>query len=424
MNKNVIAKVFVIVAVTALLGEFRISPFDSSFRFGLGSAGFFFLLLFYNDLPYRITGLMTGIVTTLFRISLEYGRVDSFSFFESLQTHFPIIGYYFTFALLLELIKHRTYYFNPLILVIWGAFCDGISNIVELLIIDSLTPNDIFGSVETMYVITIAVVRSFFVIGLFTIFRTSKLNAVYQEQRNRFEEIQTILSELYIEGFYLKKTLNDIEAVTAKGHSLYQKLKGSSLPSEVTTLALDVAQELHEVKKDNQRILAGIEKVINDTNTDKKPITLADIIDFSVHSNRKYVDYLHKNVIISVNRLTDMEIAPVYPILVIMNNLVSNAIEAIPNKGEIQINIKVELDYLVIEIIDNGSGIAPDEQEVIFEPGYTTKFDETGKASTGIGLSHVQSMTKELGGKIEVVSSNENTAFIIHLPLFVVKEKR
>ncbi|UTW70896.1 sensor histidine kinase [Anaerobacillus sp. HL2] len=50
-----------------------------------------------------------------------------------------------------------------------------------------------------------------------------------------------------------------------------------------------------------------------------------------------------------------------------------------PSKGEIQINITDEPDYLVINIIDNGIEITPDEQEVIFEPGYTTKFDETDK---------------------------------------------
>jgi len=141
-----ITKILVIVVVTAILGEFKINPFDSSFRFGLGSAGFFFLLLFYKDTPYLLTGLVTGIITTFFRIGLDYLLLESFSIFASLLTHSPIIGFYFTFALLLQLIKRKKFYQNPLLLGFWGALCDGLANIVELLIINSFTVTNIFGS--------------------------------------------------------------------------------------------------------------------------------------------------------------------------------------------------------------------------------------------------------------------------------------
>lgn len=422
MNKNTITKIIVIIIVTAFLGEVSINPFESTFRFGLGSAVFFFLLLFYKEIPYRITGLLTGVFTTFFRVGLDYLALDSFSFLESLQSHSPIIGYYFSFALLLQLIMKSRFYQNPLLLGFWGALCDSVSNFVELLIINSFDPISFFSSIEMTYVLTVAVFRSFFVVGLFTIFQASKLNAVYQEQHFRFEQIQMILSELYIEGFYLRKTLSDIESVTAKGHKLYREIKSTTLPSEFSILALTVTQELHEVKKDNQRILAGLEKVIRHQNSDR-PLALSEIINLSIKSNQKYGDYLKKDIHLSTNQQIDLNVIAAYPLLVIINNLVANAIESVSAKGYIKINSKDHQDQLILVVSDNGVGIHKDEQEVIFEPGYTTKFDETGLASTGIGLSHVQTMVRELGGTIHVLSNEDGTSFTIYLPKSMVEAK-
>lgn len=418
-----ITKILIIVIVTAILGEFKISPFDTPFRFGLGSAGFFFLLLFYKEVPYRLTGLITGIFTTLFRIGLDFIRLDTFSFFDSLIAHSPIIGYYFTFAFILAFMKRKNFFENPVLLGLFGAFCDAISNFVEIFIIFSFAPAAFSGPLEkTSSILVVAFVRSFFVVGLFTIFQASQLNAVYQEQRTRFEQVEKILSELYIEGFYLRKTLNDIETVTAKGHQLYCEVKQLDPPKHISTLALTVAQELHEVKKDNQRILAGLEKVIRHENNNKAS-TLSDILDLSLKSNQKYADFLHKEIYLKAYQNVELNIKAVYPLLVIINNLVANAIEAVPNEGTIKINIRKKANEIAIEVNDNGVGIQEDELEVIFKPGFTTKFDEFGQASTGIGLSHVQSMVQELNGQINVTSDHEGTTFTIYLPISKIEDK-
>lgn len=56
---------------------------------------------------------------------------------------------------------------------------------------------------------------------------------------------------------------------------------------------------------------------------------------------------------------------------------------------------------------------------MIFKPGYTTKFDEIGKPSTGMGLPYIKELANHLNGSITLldnVHSNE-TVFIIQLPL-------
>ena len=67
-------------------------------------------------------------------------------------------------------------------------------------------------------------------------------------------------SELYAETLYLQKSMNHIEQITASSHDLYRKLKKTEL-HQLSVQALLIAQEIHEVKKDSQRILSGLTKI-------------------------------------------------------------------------------------------------------------------------------------------------------------------
>ncbi len=425
MNKHKSLKILIIILVTAFLGEFKITPFSSSFRIGLGSAGFFFLLLFYKDVPYILTGFITGIFTTLFRIALDATiHYESFSFINSFLIRSPAIGYYVFFAIVLHIVtKRNEHSYSPMMLGVIGICCDVIANLGEItlrLIINNSTiiPTNID------LIIWVAIFRSFFVVGLFNMIESYRLKAIFNEQQIRFDQVQTILSNLYIEGFYLKKTLSVIESITLKAHNLYQDLNKDPNYSENSRMALSIAQEIHEVKKDNQRILAGLEDVIQQEKA-IKPLSLMEIVNLSKKANQKYIEYLRKDIelIVTVHN-GEYKTHLSYPLLVILNNLVANSIEAIEedSDGFVKINVKKSSLELIIEVLDNGPGIHPDEYDVIFEPGFSTKFTETGKLSNGIGLSHVKLMVEELQGSMIVHSTKEQTIFTVTLPFFNIKE--
>jgi len=323
-NNNLLPRFMVlviIIVVTAVLGELKIIAFSSNFRFGLGSAAFFFLLLFYKQVSYPLIGAAAGIIITFFRIGLNYLFDETFIFYDSFLEHSPIIGYYFTFSLLLFLGQARKFYDKPLILGLIGAFTDGFANIVELSIRTVITGDFLLHLSNIEYVIVIAVFRSFFVVGLFNIIHTNQMKVIYIEQQKRFEKVQMITSGLYVEVFYLKKLLNEIERITATGFELYQKLKKyKEVPQELATSALSVVQEVHEVKKDNQRILAGLEKIVQQEMVITRML-LSDLINLIVSSNQKYSLMLNKEIEFKQNQKVNYEIDKIYPVVVIMNNL-------------------------------------------------------------------------------------------------------
>lgn len=92
--------------------------------------------------------------------------------------------------------------------------------------------------------------------------------------------------------------------------------------------------------------------------------------------------------------------------------LISNAIDAITNDGEITVSVfKKETEVFLI-IQDNGAGISEENKAKIFEPFFTTK-----RHGTGLGLYNCQQTIRSFGGQIFVESElNENTKFIIRLP--------
>lgn len=92
-------------------------------------------------------------------------------------------------------------------------------------------------------------------------------------------------------------------------------------------------------------------------------------------------------------------------------NLFINAFEA--NATQLTINSKKELNNIILEIHDNGSGIPKNKIEKVFDPFFTTK----GFNGTGLGLSISFSIIKEHEGTIEVSSKEEKgTIFTIKLP--------
>jgi two-component system nitrogen regulation sensor histidine kinase NtrY len=98
----------------------------------------------------------------------------------------------------------------------------------------------------------------------------------------------------------------------------------------------------------------------------------------------------------------------------VFNNLIKNAIQSIPSEkfGRIHVTLSETKEHWIIEIADNGIGIAETERERIFVPYFTTK--STG---TGIGLAMIKQIIENHHGSIYFNSAvNKGTTFSIELP--------
>ncbi len=97
----------------------------------------------------------------------------------------------------------------------------------------------------------------------------------------------------------------------------------------------------------------------------------------------------------------------------VVDNLINNAVEAMPRGGRLTLESRVEDDEYVITVGDDGEGISEDDMSMIFRPFFSTK--ETGM---GLGLTYCREVVEAHGGSIEVESEEGvGTVVTIWLPL-------
>ncbi|MCB9168813.1 MAG: GHKL domain-containing protein [Flavobacteriales bacterium] len=104
-------------------------------------------------------------------------------------------------------------------------------------------------------------------------------------------------------------------------------------------------------------------------------------------------------------------------LLRVFNNLIKNALQAMPEGREPEVKVRIRKDATeaVAEVIDNGSGIAPELQAKVFEPSFTTR--STGM---GLGLAMVKRLVENAGGRVWFeTSAGRGTRFFLALPLSV-----
>ena len=93
-------------------------------------------------------------------------------------------------------------------------------------------------------------------------------------------------------------------------------------------------------------------------------------------------------------------------------NIIKNGIEAMANGGMLRINVKKGKNSIVIEIIDSGIGMSPEEVKRIAMPFYSLK-----EEGTGLGTMIAYGIIKELNGDIEIKSEKgKGTCFSIIIP--------
>ncbi|MEJ2109782.1 MAG: ATP-binding protein [Acidobacteriota bacterium] len=93
-------------------------------------------------------------------------------------------------------------------------------------------------------------------------------------------------------------------------------------------------------------------------------------------------------------------------------NLIDNALDAVPESGEIVIKAFQDLDRLVVSVLDNGSGISPEIASHVFDPFFTTKPLGQG---TGLGLDIVWRLLRRYQGEVSFESQPGRTEFRVSL---------
>ena len=97
----------------------------------------------------------------------------------------------------------------------------------------------------------------------------------------------------------------------------------------------------------------------------------------------------------------------------VLLNLVINAIQAMPEGGNVRVAARQTENHVRIEVIDEGCGVAAADRDRIFDPFFTTK-----ESGTGLGLSVAHKIVEQHGGILSAESNpTKGMTFSVQLPL-------
>lgn len=414
-NKSLINTVL-LVSLTSIV---YIYPFGSYFRFTLAIVLLTAFLLYFEQLSILPSTIITGLTIIAFRTTTDImmgvqGSADA------IASNFPSLSYYVAFSILFYCLSIRDHTENILALILLLSVTDIASNLVELFFRAELLHGN--GARVFSSIVGVAVTRAILsVIGYYAL-RQYQTFILANEQAERYIEQTVMVAQLKSELFYLEKSSQDIENVMEKAYWLYKKLNSQEvvaqemgeLPPEQ---ALAIARGIHEIKKDYYRVISGIENILRPSSKATE-VKFSEILFIIKQNTMRNFNVIDKKINITYEQGDDFVTARPYTLVSILDNLIMNSIEACSNYGRIKVVHRSSDDKMFFCIEDNGMGIDEKEFDLIFNPGYSTKFSpRTGKISTGLGLAHVKNYIELLGGTIRVESTlGMCTKFFITLP--------
>lgn len=406
--------------------QLYLSLWSAGFRVSAAAILYPILLVTLMRSSHRpLTGLVTGCCVTLLRVGLDL--IQGITLIQALLMEAPGGLFYLSYDILLCLLIRDRRKVRPLRLWISLFTCDLLSNLLNLTLTSfyDLSP----GPWETLPVsfLPLALVAALRALAtlviLWVVIRYRRL-LLQEEHEQRYRHLFLMTAELKTELYFLKKDAEDIETVMAHAYQLYETLEQQHAPEELTALALSIARDVHEIKKDNLRIIRGIEEEVAGA-YDEEAMALSDLLHILEVSTRQILGEQRAEIRLECRCTENLPIREHYRVLSILKNLVTNALEAIQSSGgwgTVAVDCRIEGDQLILLVTDSGPGIPPRVMKLLFQVGYSTKFNpNTGNINRGVGLPAVQFIVDELGGSIQVDSQpGQYTQFQITLPLAAV----
>lgn len=230
-----------------------------------------------------------------------------------------------------------------------------------------------------------------------------------------------IKSNCEIQGHMLKDVFDAWDELKSQVQAQDSELQDLPRDLEIKYMLQDVREMLNDIQHSSLEGANRIAEIVSSLQIFSSPVTVEkrweeidDLLQFCVEDIiRKLPDAVSLEILptlthegVEVNRKQ---------IKRIIESLIENAIDACGKKGAVTLATAILPGALKIFIKDNGEGIKPEHQPLIFTPFFTTKPPGSG---TGLGLSVAQALMESHNGWIDI-ESNEGagTTVTLNFPL-------
>lgn len=397
-----------------LLAQINLDIFASNFRVSMGVMLLPVLIFLYHKIAVLPVTFLAGLGVYLSRVMLQALRYDVH--LQLWLDFFPELIFYLIYGGLFYLyFRYQDYKLPHKNCYIALFFMDYLANLSELLC--RLQLGAFMPSLQ-INILLVALIRTMIIWAVLTGLSQYKFLLISAEHAHRYQRLILLISKLNSEVIWMHKNTAMIEDTMAKSYQLFSRMQEENVDPALSQWALNVAKDIHEVKKEYLMILRGISEAL-ELNLRDGDMFLSDIL--TVLHNSLMLLCNEKNIKLDFrsNIQTNFKTDKHYFLLSVFRNLFTNAVEA-SQKGSIVLDfLQKETDSLYLfEITDNGPGIPAENLTHIFKPGFSTKINfQTGEISRGLGLNLVEDMVQnQFRGTVRVESQPGRTTFFITIP--------
>ncbi|GCC50654.1 two-component sensor histidine kinase [Chryseotalea sanaruensis] len=249
--------------------------------------------------------------------------------------------------------------------------------------------------------------------------RKARVNKVLTDYAERIEHTNKELEESIKEKNNLMNVVaHDLKSPLNKVKGLLELVK---LDGDLNEHQKDYVDKINNVVEQGRRLIADL-LAANSEHTNNLIYGQVDITLLIQNLAREYETQLaDKQINLHVvNPNKKLLIESVNDHLQrIMDNLVSNAIKFSPKGKNIFIDCRMEQDYILISVKDEGPGFTEEDRKNLFKKFQRLSAQPTaGEASTGLGLTIVKQLCDQLHATIELISeSGQGATFKVSIPL-------
>jgi len=169
----------------------------------------------------------------------------------------------------------------------------------------------------------------------------------------------------------------------------------------------EISKRLDTIEKSVDRISHQVDDVLGFVRSSPLEFVNSSIREIILNSIEKVTIPSYVQVNISKNDVK-INCDPI-KLDIVFINLIVNSIQAMPNGGELSIEISSKGDFVFLKFSDTGKGIPNDVIKKVFDPLFTTK-----QMGTGLGLASCKNIIEQHKGEISV--TNDPTTFLISIP--------
>jgi len=417
-----IKRMATVAVIVALASQIYINLFVSDFKISFGIIMFPVLLYLFESINPSQTGLLAAIFVYMLRIGIF--ALNNEDYMSAVDSYFPETFFYVAYGMLYHLMNDTNSIMRMKRLFTNLVICDFFSNIVELYIRinwELLEPKfEIAG-----WLMLVAVGRALTVCAIIIALKYYRMLVLKQNHEERYRKLLWIISQLKTELYWMEKNMDNIENVMSNAYSLFDKITNEKDQDNWAQISVNIAKDVHEIKKEYGLIFRGVEEIIENKLNDPG-MNLNDIIKILKDSMLTEARIKGHKLTLEFNQESNFYTEKHYQLMSIFRNLIVNAMEAIDSAGNGRIVFsqrEVDMDY-IFSVADNGCGISMEDSMNIFSAGFSTKIDyNTGQINRGLGLCLVKDIVeKQLGGIIDVDSKEgQGTVFRVSIPKSILE---